>query len=68
MKGLSKNAPFEATLTFAAVDGGTRVETNIDLFLRGPAKLFGPMFMGWYHKSWDRGLINLKRMMESREL
>ena len=68
MKGTSKNAPFEATLNFAAVDGGTRVETNIDLFLRGPAKLFGGMFTRWYGKSWDQGLANLKRMMESGEL
>ena len=68
MKGLSKNAPFEATLTFAPVEGGTQVETNIDMFLRGPAKLFGPIFMGWYRKSWDQGLANLKRMMESGEL
>jgi carbon monoxide dehydrogenase subunit G len=68
MKGTSKNAPFEAMLTFAAVDGGTRVETNIDLFLRGPAKLFGRMFTRWYGKSWDQGLANLKRMMESGEL
>jgi hypothetical protein len=68
MKGTSKNAPFLAMLTFAAVDGGTRVETNIDLFLRGPAKLFGRMFTRWYGKSWDQGLANLKRMMESGEL
>jgi carbon monoxide dehydrogenase subunit G len=68
MKGTSKNAPFEAMLTFAPVEGGTQVETNIDLFLRGPAKLFGGMFTRWYGKSWDQGLTNLKRMMESGEL
>ena len=68
MKGLSKNAPFEATITFAQTDSGTRVESNIDLFFRGPAKLFGPMFIRWYGKSWDQGLVNLKRMMESGEL
>jgi hypothetical protein len=68
MKGLSKYAPFEATLTFAPVEGGTQVETNIDMFLRGPAKLFGPIFMGSYRKSWDKGMVNLKRMMEAGEL
>jgi carbon monoxide dehydrogenase subunit G len=68
MKGLSKNAPFEATLTFAQVEGGTRVETDVALFMRGPAKLFGGIFTRWYGRSWDRGLANLKRMMESGEL
>ena len=68
MKGTSKNAPFEADLRFAAVEGGTRVESNIELSMRGPAKLFGGMFTRWYGKSWDQGLVNLKRMMEAGEL
>jgi carbon monoxide dehydrogenase subunit G len=68
LKGTSKNAPFEGTFTFDSVDGGTRVTSDIRLDLRGPAKLFGPMFMRWYAKSWDQGLVNLKRMMETREL
>jgi len=68
MKGTSKNAPFEAMLRFAPVDGGTRVESEIELFMRGPAKLFGGMFTRWYRKSWDKGLVNLKRMMEAGEL
>ena len=68
MKGTSKNAPFEAMLTFAPVEGGTRVESNIDLSLRGAAKLFGGMFIRWYGKSWDQGLANPKRMMEAGEL
>ena len=68
LKGTSKNAPFEAMLTFEPVDGGTRVESNIDLFMRGPAKLFGGMFTRWYGKSWDQGLVNLKAMMESGDL
>ena len=68
MKGTSKNAPFEAMLTFEPVDGGTRVESNIELSLRGAAKLFGGMFTRWYAKSWEQGLANLKRMMEAGEL
>ena len=44
------------------------METNIDMILRGPTKLFGPMFTGSYRKSWDQGLANLKRMLESGEL
>jgi len=68
MKGTSKNAPFEAMLTFEAVDSGTRVDSNIELFIGGPGKLFGGFFTRWYQKSWDQGLINLKRMMETGEL
>jgi carbon monoxide dehydrogenase subunit G len=68
LKGTSKNAPFEAMLTFEPVEGGTRVESNIDLLMRGPARLFGGMFTRWYGRSWDHGLVNLKRMMEAKEL
>ena len=68
MKGTSSNAPFEATLTFESAEGGTRVEATTELFLRGPAKLFGAMFARWYGRSWDRGLVKLKMMMESGEL
>lgn len=68
IKGTSKHAPFDAMLTFQAVDSGTRVETNIDFFMTGAAKLFGGMFTRWYGKSWDQGLVNLKRMMEAGEL
>ena len=68
LKGISKNAPFETTLVFMPVEGGTRVDTAIDFFLAGPARLFGGLFVGWYRKSWDQGLVNLKRMMEAGEL
>jgi len=68
LKGTSPNAPFEATLTFEPVEGGTLVESTIQLDLRGPARLFGPMFMRWYGGSWERGLVNLKTMMEAGEL
>jgi carbon monoxide dehydrogenase subunit G len=68
MKGTSPNAPFEAMLKFDETDGGTRVEVTTEMFLRGPSKLFGGMFSRSYGKSWDEGLVNLKRMMESGEL
>jgi len=68
MKGTSAKAPFEATLTFAPVEGGTRVAAITELLLRGPAKLFGGPFALWYGKSWDRDFVNLKRMMEAGEL
>ena len=46
-----ENPPFEAMLTFERVEGGTRIESNIDLFMRGPARLFGGVFTRWYGKS-----------------
>jgi carbon monoxide dehydrogenase subunit G len=67
MKG-TRNAPFKADLRFAVVEGGTRVDATIQLFMRGPAKLFGPTFVRWYGKSWNQGMVNLKRMMEAGEL
>ena len=68
MKGTSKKAPFTATLEFEPVEGGTWVTATVEMFLRGPAKLFGGIFARWYGKSWDKGLVNLKRMMEAGEL
>ena len=67
MKG-TRNAPFEADLRFAAVEGGTRVDASIEMFMRGPARLFAPMFVRWYDRNWTQGMVNLKRMMESGEL
>lgn len=68
MKGTSSNASFEATLTFEPAEGGTRVEATTELFLGGPAKLFGGMFARWYGRSWECGLVKLKTLMESGEL
>lgn len=68
MRGTSKNAPFEATLNFEPVDGGTRVEVTTEMFLHGPVRLFGPMFTRWYGRSWKRGLVEFKALMESGAL
>ena len=68
MRGTSRNAPFEATLSFLSVEGGTRVDVVIALFLRGPARLVGPLFLRWYGRNWERGMLKLKLMMESGEL
>jgi hypothetical protein len=40
----------------------------IALFLRGAARLVGPLFLRWYGRNWERGVLKLKRMMESGEL
>ncbi|MDH4333712.1 MAG: SRPBCC family protein [Chloroflexota bacterium] len=68
LKGTSKTAPFEAMLTFEPVEGGTRVDSQIDFLMTGAAKLFAGMFTRRYGKSWEQGLVNLKRMMEAGEL
>jgi carbon monoxide dehydrogenase subunit G len=68
LKGTSKNAPFETELIFVSFEGGTRVDSNIAFFIRGPARVFGSLFIGWYRKRWEQGMLNLKRMMESGEL
>jgi carbon monoxide dehydrogenase subunit G len=68
LKGMSKNAPFEAEFTFEPVDGGTLLNYNIELDMRGPAKPLEGVFMRWYGGMWERGLVNLKRMMEDGEL
>jgi len=67
MKG-SAGAPFEATLAFEPVDGGTRVEVDTTFHLSGAMRLIGPLFIRSYERGWDRGLVNVKRMMESGEL
>ena len=67
LKG-SAGAPFEATLAFEPVDHGTRVEVETTFHLSGAMRLFGPLFIRSYERGWDRGLVNLKRMMESGEL
>jgi uncharacterized protein YndB with AHSA1/START domain len=68
MKGLSASAPFVVTLDFEPADGGTRVLVTSAFNLRGPMWLIGPLFIGSYERGWDRGLANLKRMMETGEL
>jgi uncharacterized protein YndB with AHSA1/START domain len=68
MRGLSRTAPFEVTLRFEPIDGGTRatVETRFDL--SGVMRLIGPLFIPAYDRGWARGLQNLKRIMEAGEL
>jgi uncharacterized protein YndB with AHSA1/START domain len=68
MRGLSRTAPFDVTLAFEPVDGGTRVLVDSRFHLNGAMRLFGPLFIGPYERGWERGLAELKRMMESGEL
>jgi uncharacterized protein YndB with AHSA1/START domain len=68
MKGLSPSAPFEVKLAFEPVDGGTRVVVDSQFHLKGPMRLIGPLFIGPYERGWERGLANLKQMMETGDL
>ena len=68
LKGLSRSAPFEATLDFVPVGSGTRMDVTTAFALHGVMRLIGPLFIGPYDRGWERGLANLKRMMESGQL
>lgn len=68
MKGLSSRAPFEIKLTFEPIESGTCVNVESVFHLRGVMRAVGPLFIGPYERGWDRGLGNLKRMMEAGEL
>jgi len=68
LKGLSRSAPFEVKLSFEPIDGGTRVQVDSAFHLNGPMRLIGPLFIGPYERGWERGLANLKQMMESGDL
>jgi uncharacterized protein YndB with AHSA1/START domain len=68
LKGRSASAPFEATLAFEPAEGGTRGDVETTFQLSGPMRFIGPLFIGSYERGWDRGLANLKRMMEAGEL
>ena len=68
MKGTSRSAPFEVTLTFEPEGDGTRVGVESAFQLQGLMKLVAPIFVSSYERGWRRGLANLKRMMEAGEL
>jgi uncharacterized protein YndB with AHSA1/START domain len=68
MAGTSPNAPFVVILTFAPDATGTRVEVRSQITLRGARRAAGPVAAALYGRAWDRGLANLKRLMESGAL
>ena len=68
MKGVSRSAPFEATLRFEPVNGGTRATVETVFTLSGAMRLIGPLFIPAYERGWERGLERLRAMMESGEL
>jgi uncharacterized protein YndB with AHSA1/START domain len=68
MKGLSSMAPFEVTLDFQPIPGGTHVVVESTFHFRSWMRFVGPAFARGYGRGWDRGLANLKGMMEAGEL
>ena len=68
MRGLSRNTPFEATLRFESLDGGTRATVETVFALSGAMRLIGPLFIPAYDRGWEKGLATLKSLMESGEL
>jgi len=68
MKGLSRNTPFDATLRFEPVEGGTRATVETVFALSGAMRLIGPLFIPAYERGWEKGLTTLKSLMESGEL
>ena len=68
MSGTTPNAPFVTALTFERQADGTAVRVQTELTWHGMQRLVGPLFASWYGRAWDRGLVNVKRMMESGEL
>ena len=68
MKGLSRSAPFVATLRFEPIDGATRATVETVFTLSGAMRLIGPLFIPAYERGWDKGLATLKTLMEAREL
>ena len=65
MRGLSKQAPFLATLRFGPTSRGMRVEVDIELNPQGSLRLVGPLFAHWYGRQWAQGLATLKHGMEA---
>jgi hypothetical protein len=68
MKGLSSTAQFAVTLDFVSVAGGTLVVVESTFHFRGWMRLVGPVFVRNYERGWERGLANVKRMIEADEL
>lgn len=68
MQGTSPNAPFVVRLTFTPDGDGTRVDVVSEIGLNGPMRILGPLIAFVYGQGWARGLVNLKRMMESGTL
>jgi carbon monoxide dehydrogenase subunit G len=68
LQGEQQGVSWTGTVECTPVDGGTRLDFTFDAHAGGAMRLFMGPFMSWYGRSWETGLANLKRMMESGEL
>ena len=68
MAGTSQGVNFTAAFDFAEAGGGTSVAMTFITDARGMMKLLIRPFTAWYGRAMQRGLENLKRMMETGEL
>jgi uncharacterized protein YndB with AHSA1/START domain len=68
IRGTTRGALFDATLSFAEAGGATRIEVTVDLPASGAMRLVMPVFARWYGTQWQQGLVTLTRLMESGEL
>ena len=68
MAGTSPNAPFVTALDFRPEGSVTRVDVTTDLNFQGAQRLLGPVFSRLMARQWGKGLLTLKRLMESGEL
>jgi uncharacterized protein YndB with AHSA1/START domain len=55
------------TLSFEPIGGATRASVAFDAVGRGVARLAVPPFLAWYRRSWQRGLVTAKQLMETAD-
>ena len=69
MSGIGPDAPFVTTVECEPAESGTRVAVTTELrFQTVGQRMVGPLFANWYRRSWDRGLVELRRQMEAGTL
>lgn len=55
------------TLSFEPIGEATRVSVAFDVAGRGVARLAVAPFLAWYRRSWRRGLVTAKRLLETAD-
>jgi uncharacterized membrane protein len=68
MRSTSGPLPFRGSLAVEPVEGGTRVDTTVELEPGGLFKLAEPLVMGMAKRQWESDLANLKDLMEAHAL
>ena len=68
LKSIESPIPFEITIEFSEVAGGTQVEWETVMHPSGAYRLFGSSLMRAFTKQLDVGLRTLKELMEGGRL